>query len=214
MFFTLLAFLLPVFAFLDVWYILRFVFIAIKSRFNQRDTKRNPYTVEELTKVFNNTGIVLPSDLDVFLHMNNSKYFKEFDLARIDMAAQIGFLEVLKKHGGVFVVGAGNIRYKKSLKLFQTFKISTRIVSWDERAFYVEQEMVTANGTVAAAMDTKIAMKGITTDVFIQEFCGDMVSSPDATVGIESWMETLVATSKSSNGVVLKRSPSITSLQR
>ncbi len=186
------------------------------SRFNRRDTKRNPYTVGELTSDFVKTGIVLPSDLDIFVHMNNSKYFKEFDLARIQMAAEIGFLEVLKKHGGIFVVGAGNIRYKKPMKLFQTYKIRTRIVSWDERAFYVEQEIV-AGSKVTAAMETKIAMKGITTDIFIQEFCGDLLPSPDATDEIESWKETLdVSSGKLSNGggLIHKRRGSITSLNR
>ena len=216
-FYALLTLLVLLFAFVDVWYIVRFVVIAVKSRFNRRNTEKDPYTVGELTGDFVKSGIVLPSDLDVFVHMNNSKYFKEFDLARIEMAAELGFLDVLKKHGGLFVVGAGNIRYKKSMKLFQTYKIRTRIVCWDERAFYVEQEMVTTGGsTVTATMNTKIAMKGITTDVFIRAFCGDLLPSPDATDEIESWQETLAVSSKylQSNGVIRKRRGSITSLNR
>ena len=216
-FYVLLIVLALLFAFVDVWYIARFLVIAACSRFNRRDTKKCPYTVGELTSNFIKKGIVLPSDLDAFLHMNNSKYLKEFDLARIEMAAQIGFLEVLKKHRGLFVVGAGNIRYRKSLKLFQTYSIKTRIVCWDERAFYVEQEMITSKGFVAAAMDTKIAMKGITTDVFIKEFCGEVLPSPDATEEIESW-KNILEQSKGGhlqNGdIVQQRRPSITSLHR
>ena len=191
MFYALLILFVLLFAFVDVWYIARFVVIALKTRFNRRDTQKQPYTVDELTRVFQTRGMVLPSDLDAFLHMNNSKYFKEFDLSRISMAAEIGFLEVLKKHGGIFVVGAGSISYKKAMKLFQRYLIKTRIVCWDERAFYVQQEMLTAAGRVAASMDCKIAMKGITTDTFIREFCGEVLPSPEPTQAISSWRDTL-----------------------
>ena len=213
---SVLAVLFLLFAFVDVWYIIRFLLIAVRSRFNKRDFQRHPYTEEELTKDFTNKGIVLPSDLDVFLHMNNSKFFKEFDLARIDMAAKIGFLDVLKKHGGFFVVGAGNIRYRRSLKLFQRYAIKTRIVNWDEKAFYIEQKMIISKGFVAAVMYTKIAMKGITTEVFIKEFCGENIPSPEPTAEIKSWSESLELSSKSLNGEVppLMRRHSITSLQR
>ncbi len=80
-----------------------------------------------------------PNDLDVYGHMNNGRYLTLMDLGRIDLILRTGLGKVAKEHRWFPLVGTVNIRYRKSLKVFQGFEIHTRILGWDEKWFYIEQ---------------------------------------------------------------------------
>ncbi len=83
--------------------------------------------------------IVNPFDLDTNFHMNNGRYLSIMDLGRIDLLLRSGVLGKLLKAGYYPVVASESIRFKKSLELFQAFKIVTEIESWDEKDFFLLQ---------------------------------------------------------------------------
>lgn len=83
---------------------------------------------------------VWPNDLDVFRHMNNARYLGLLDLGRTDLMARSGFGKIIADRGWYPVVGAQTITYKRSLKLWQRFVVTTRVLGFDERAAYMEQE--------------------------------------------------------------------------
>lgn len=83
---------------------------------------------------------VWPNDLDVFRHMNNARYLALLDLGRTDLMARSGFDRTIAERGWYPVVGAQTITYKRSLKLWQRFVVTTRVLGFDERAVYMEQE--------------------------------------------------------------------------
>lgn len=94
---------------------------------------------------------VYPTDLDILRHVNNGKYFSLMDLARIDMITQGGLTRHLRRLGWVPVVTAETIQLKRSLTLFQSFVIESRVVGWDDQAFILEQEFVRSGRVIATA---------------------------------------------------------------
>ncbi len=95
---------------------------------------------------------VLPTDLDVLMHVNNGVYLSMMDLARIDLMQRSGLFAPIKKKGWYPVVVAQSIRYKRSLLAFQRFVIETRVLGWDDKAFVVEQRFERKGEVVAQAL--------------------------------------------------------------
>ncbi|WP_112663781.1 acyl-CoA thioesterase [Microvirga flavescens] len=86
---------------------------------------------------------VWPHDLDTSLHMNNGRYWTLMDLGRADIMIRSGLWRKILKHGWVPVVSAGQIRFRRELKLFQPFTLETRIVSWADSWVMMEHRLVT-----------------------------------------------------------------------
>lgn len=82
---------------------------------------------------------VLPNDLDVFFHMNNSRYLSIMDLGRLDLTTRMSQTRLRTTHQWLPLVAASRMRYRKPLNLFDQYALQTRIVSWDEKWFYLEQ---------------------------------------------------------------------------
>ena len=98
---------------------------------------------------------VWPSDLDIFNHMNNAKFFALLDLSRYDLALRSGTWQLWKKKGWYPVVVAETITFRKSLLPWQKFQIESKVVGWDDLAFYFECRY-TANGEIYAVAHIRV----------------------------------------------------------
>ncbi|MFY2564261.1 SDR family NAD(P)-dependent oxidoreductase [Corallococcus terminator] len=83
---------------------------------------------------------VLPTDLDLFGHMNNSRYLAMMDLGRVDLLVRAGLLSDLLQHRWVVPVGETSLQFRGSLRLFEKYELGTRLVAWDEHWLYFQQE--------------------------------------------------------------------------
>ena len=88
---------------------------------------------------------VWPHDLDLSMHMNNGRYWTLMDLGRVDVMIRSGLWRGILKHRWVPVVSAGTIRFRRELRLFQTFTLETCIVAWNETSVVMEHRLV-SNG--------------------------------------------------------------------
>lgn len=98
---------------------------------------------------------VWPTDLDMFMHMTNSRYFSLMDLGRTDLMARAGMLGRFRKRGWYPVVVEEVMQFRRSLNPMDDFTLETRIMSYDERYFYMRQtfrsqDKVAAVGVVKA----------------------------------------------------------------
>lgn len=118
--------------------LLHSVLSRFRSRLDPLDVVRTPFRV-------------LPTDLDVYRHMNNGRYLSIADIGRYDLLARAGLLGELKKRGWYPVVVASSITYRKSLMPWQRFVIESRFLGFDERCVYVEQRFV-VDGEIHARM--------------------------------------------------------------
>jgi len=92
---------------------------------------------------------VLPNDVDLNMHMNNARYLNLMDYARTHLLARAGLLEHILRSRWQPLVGAVWITYRRSLPLFSVFQLTSRLVCWDERWFYVEQTFSGRKGLAA-----------------------------------------------------------------
>ena len=106
---------------------------------------------------------VLPNDLDLNMHLNNGRYLTIMDLGRIDLIVRAGLLPSLIRNRWLPVIGGTLIRYRFSLRPFERFDLTTRIVGWDEKWFQIEQKFEARNGTAAVALSKAVIRQGART---------------------------------------------------
>ena len=92
---------------------------------------------------------VMPNDCDINFHMNNGRYRSFMDLGRVHLMRQSGLLTHIIKQKWMPVLAAAEINFIRPLAPLQRFELVTRLVSWDEKYFYLEQKFETA-GTLCA----------------------------------------------------------------
>lgn len=85
---------------------------------------------------------VWPHDLDTSLHMNNGRYWTLMDQGRTDIMIRSGLWRSIFKHGWVPMVSAGQIRFRREMKLFQPFALETRILTWSEGHVVMEHRLM------------------------------------------------------------------------
>ncbi len=81
----------------------------------------------------------LPSDCDANLHINNGRYVQLMDLGRFALVARLGLGRVMLKQSWGAVVGAVEMEFLKEIRLLSAFRLTTRIVGWDEKWVFMEQ---------------------------------------------------------------------------
>jgi len=94
---------------------------------------------------------VWPLDLDLNIHLTNSRYFSLMDLGRVDWLLRSNTWKHVRRAGLNAVLGGSLVRYRRSLTPFQRFTLTTRLLGWDERWFYFEQTMAGPGGTACLA---------------------------------------------------------------
>lgn len=156
--------LLLLFCNLDVWYFLRGAQVFIETWFQTR--------LEDILAEQSFDGIVLTHDLDYLGHMNNSRYLRECDFARFHHYMRNGLFMTSRKLGAKLVVGASTIRYRRSLVFRELFEIRTKVLGWDEKAFYLEQRFVSKKDNfVSAVMLCRQNVVGSSPEMIIEFIC-------------------------------------------
>ncbi len=92
---------------------------------------------------------VWPNSVDFNLHLNNARYLSFMDYGRTHLLARVRLLEHIIRSRWTPLVGAVWMTYRRSLPLFATFTLSSRLMCWDERWFYLEQTFTAPEGLAA-----------------------------------------------------------------
>ncbi|XP_068906385.1 protein THEM6-like [Tenebrio molitor] len=190
--FGFLIFILFAYSFLEIHYFLRASLCVILARISKKKTH---LLSETLIK-----GICLTSDIDSMLtHMNNARFLRELDFAKIDFYERTGLYKCIKKHGGSLVLGASTIRYRRFIKLFNRYLITTKIVYWDEQSIYMEHRFLTPSDMFINAIVlcrtrlTNCNAENVINDLLVN-YSGDDVENnkkekPELTPDLAKWIE-------------------------
>lgn len=116
---------------MKLWFRILYVLISWRSR--------PKVAIDEVSKV---TFRVWPSDLDVFNHVNNGVFLTLMDLGRFDQGLRTGFWQQWSKKGWFPIVVSSTITYRKALTLWQKFTIETKVLGWDDAAYFIEQRII------------------------------------------------------------------------
>jgi len=99
-------------------------------------------------------------DLDPFGHMNNGRYLTIMDLGRTDLMVRSGLARAAYRHQWTPIASAIVIRYRREMRLFQKFRLVTRIVWWDEKQSVIEQLFVLDGGKHDGHIAAQAMFKG------------------------------------------------------
>ena len=102
---------------------------------------------------------VLPHDLDAFGHMNNGRYLQIMDVARAHWMARTGVASAIRSNRWAPILGGGFIRYRYSLKLWQDYRVRSRLLCWDSQWFFLEHVFIDDRGRHVAVGISRAALR-------------------------------------------------------
>ena len=132
-----------------------------------------------------------PLDLDSYLHVNNGTYLQMMDVARSNHFGDLGMFPVVRARGWAPVVAASTMKCRRSLRPFDRFEITTRILGWDERMLYLEQvftrdDKLYARGVVASRFLDRKGNRISALDV-VEDAMGEKLPSPELPEDVAAW---------------------------
>ncbi|KAH0955488.1 hypothetical protein HN011_009908 [Eciton burchellii] len=157
---------------------------------------------EKRKKLFDITtiyGICTSQDIDVILkHMNNARYLRELDFARFHFYDKSGIYTAVIKKGGGAVQGASSIRYRRAIPIFMLYKITTRLIYWEDKHFYLEQQFISlSDNFVRAVVLSKQTVTGLKiplNDIIAEIEPG--TCRPELTKELQLWLNSMEESSQ------------------
>lgn len=161
----------------------RLLQIGIASLFQKR--------LSDFGEAHEATFRVLPSDLDIFVHMNNAKYLNYMEVARWGIVFRAGFFWKSLWKGRMLPIAKIDIRYLRPLKFWQEFTVSARIINYSERWIYVHHVFTSRDKMVCQALSRSAVVSKteglLPPRVFLENgMRADQVHVPDE---IRAWFE-------------------------
>jgi acyl-CoA thioesterase FadM len=143
---------------------------------------------------------VLPNDIDLNLHLNNARYLCMMDYGRTHLLARTRLLEQILRGRWQPLLGAAWVTYRRSLPVFSAFELTSRMVCWDERWFYIEQTFTGSKGLAAVGWVKGMVRdgKGSVEPQKAVDAVAPGVVSPPMPAAIATWNE--LTRGKLSNG--------------
>jgi len=93
----------------------------------------------------------LPLDCDLNFHLNNARYLSFMDLGRLHLIGQGNLFRQMLKRRWSPILLAAEISFIKAIKPWQSFELSTRVLTWDENYLYLEQRFEAEGKLLALA---------------------------------------------------------------
>ncbi len=127
-----------------------------------------------------------PSDVDLFLELNNARYLNFMELGRWDLSRRTGFLQTMKSNKWGVAVGGASIRYRRRIPLFRSFTVTSSVLCHDGRWFYFLQEFHRGEQICASALMKVCATSkdGLVPAAHVAE-----VMNVDMPVDIPDWVQ-------------------------
>lgn len=134
---------------------------------------------------------VWPNDLDLNMHMNNGRYLTIMDLGRLHLTFVNGLLGACLKRGWLPVLGSAKIHYLKPLNVFQKFKLESKVIYWDEKWIYMEQNFFKADVLCATALLKAlfVGKEGKIPSQQLIDLIGREIVCPPAPETLKRWIE-------------------------
>jgi acyl-CoA thioesterase FadM len=99
---------------------------------------------------------VWPNDLDLNLHVNNGRYLALADISRMHWFVSTGVLAIAREQKMFPVVGDAIAKFRRDLKVFESFEIHTRLMGWNRKWGFLEHRFVRNQRVIGV-----VAIRGI-----------------------------------------------------
>jgi acyl-CoA thioesterase FadM len=122
---------------------------------------------------------VWPNDLDFNLHVNNGRYLALADIGRIHWFLTTGILVVARRRGATPVIGDAIAKFRRDLRLFQTFELHTRLIGCDHKWTFMEHRFV-RSGRVLGVVAVRGVFRGPDGPLDPTELAADLAQSANS----------------------------------
>lgn len=145
---------------------------------------------------------VMPNDLDLNRHVNNGRVLTLADLGRIDWFLRTGLLRVALKRGWAPIVGDATARFVKELKLFERFRIDSRLLGWGVKWTFLEHRIYRKDGQLAAIVVIRGMFHGgrqgaVPPATLLEATGHGVIISPELPPWVQTWAASLDQLSES-----------------
>jgi acyl-CoA thioesterase FadM len=103
---------------------------------------------------------VMPHDLDAIGHMNNGRYLTMADLGRLDLVLASGLWREVVRNRWTPIASSVAIRFRREMRVFEPFRLETRLMGWDETILVIEHQFIFATGERAGQVASRALFKG------------------------------------------------------
>ncbi|MHA1951041.1 MAG: acyl-CoA thioesterase [Candidatus Thorarchaeota archaeon] len=97
-------------------------------------------------------------DMDSFKHVNNTKFFKYFETARIRYFEEAGFIETMEKNSVGPILASTSAKFIKPLFYPDTVTVGTRVTSIEPTQFIMEYIIESKSKGIAALGESKLVV--------------------------------------------------------
>ena len=148
---------------------LKFTITLARAKF------RSPLSLDDVSVLKLRSGV---TDIDMFMELNNARYFTYMELGRWDFSYRVGFVSLMKERKWGVVVGGASVRFRRRIPFLCKFDLTTKLICHDGRWFYLLQE-THRDGKVCSSALMKM---GVTSKT-------GLIPAPDVTkvLGKEDW---------------------------
>jgi acyl-CoA thioesterase FadM len=134
---------------------------------------------------------VWPLDLDFNRHVTNGRYFTMADVGRMDYVLRSGAFRVALRHKALPIVGDTWGKFRRELRLFESFEIHTRMLGWDQKWSFMEHRFV-KNGRVLGVVVMRGLFRAPTGTLAPSEFVRELglaEQSPEMPKWLTDWSQ-------------------------
>jgi acyl-CoA thioesterase FadM len=134
---------------------------------------------------------VWPLDLDLNRHVTNGRYFTLADIGRMDFVLRSGAYRVALRNRAVPIVGDTWGKFRRELKVFESFEIHTRMLGWDEKWSFMEHRFVSKGRVIGVVIMRGLfrAAKGTVAPAEIVRELGLAEQSPEMSTWLTTWSQ-------------------------
>lgn len=75
---------------------------------------------------------VLPTDVDMNIHLTNGRFLAIADLGRIDVALQTGLFRQIFRQGWAPIVSFSSVLFRRELRIWQRYDLTSQLLYWDD----------------------------------------------------------------------------------
>lgn len=132
---------------------------------------------------------VMPPDLDYNIHMNNARYLSLMDVGRVDLIVRTRMWRAMWQNRWQAVIAGSIVRYRRPLKPFQRMELTSRLIGWDDKWFYIDHRI--AAGAVLACQAVMrgafLDARGMLAPVVLAQAMGVSTVAPALPGWIGAW---------------------------
>ena len=131
------------------------------------------------------------TDIDMFMELNNARYFTYMELGRWDFSYRVGFVSLMKRHKWGIAIGGASVRYRRRIPFLSKFTLTTQLICHDGRWFYFLQEIHRENKICfSALMKAGVTSKsGLVPASEVIKSMGRENWNPDIPPWVSAWID-------------------------